>query len=155
VDIENDLGTRRGGFKYSEAVEATVAPSSAVATGLLAACAATLGVLLATPWDAELRLALALLAGVAFADALRVVAWRRGPRAVAHFRVALDRTVRVRDASGREREGVLRDPGFVAPWLTIVRWRPDSAWLDRTFLVVPGMLEAEAFRRLRVLLRYN
>ena len=48
----------------------------------------------------------------------------------------------------------LRDGSFVAPWLTIVRWRPEGARFDRTFLVVPGMLEREDFRRLRVLLRW-
>jgi hypothetical protein len=42
----------------------------------------------------------------------------------------------------------------VAPWLTIVRWRPDGARRDGTVLLLPDMAEAEALRRLRVLLRW-
>jgi len=43
---------------------------------------------------------------------------------------------------------------FVAPWLTIVRWRPPGARFDRTVMVLPGMLTDDCFRRLRVLLRF-
>jgi hypothetical protein len=42
----------------------------------------------------------------------------------------------------------------VAPWLTIVRWRPEGAWFDRTVPLLPGMLDEEMFRRLRVVLRF-
>ncbi len=35
-----------------------------------------------------------------------------------------------------------------------VVWRPDGARWSRTVLIVPDMLPAEDFRRLRVMLRY-
>jgi hypothetical protein len=44
---------------------------------------------------------------------------------------------------------------FVAPWLTVVRWRPLGARLTRTLLVLPDMLDAERFRALRVALRWE
>lgn len=53
------------------------------------------------------------------------------------------------------RRGRLRDGSFVAPWLTIIRWRPERANFDRTVVVLPDMLDAESFRRLRILLRWN
>ena len=118
-------------------------------------CAATIGVALLTPLGMWIRAAAVLAVALAFADALRVVALLRGRRGVRGFRLARDRSLKVRDASGREREGRVQDGSFVAPWLTIVRWRPEGARFDRTFLLVPGMLDPEAFRRLRVLLRWQ
>jgi hypothetical protein len=51
--------------------------------------------------------------------------------------------------------GELRDGSLVAPWLTIIRWRPSGARFDRTIVILPDMLERESFRRLRVLLRWQ
>jgi toxin CptA len=147
-------GIGGSGIKYSEAVEASVVPSRPAAVALLLACAATLAVMAFTPMGSFTRAGLGAGVILAFADAIRVVALRRGSRGVSGFRVDLARSIRVRDAAGREREGVLRDGSFVAPWLTLVRWRPSGARFDRTFLLVPGMLDREDFRRLRVLLRW-
>ena len=47
------------------------------------------------------------------------------------------------------------DGSFVAPWLTIIRWRPAGAWLDRTVVVLPDMLPADTFRALRLRLRWE
>ena len=52
------------------------------------------------------------------------------------------------------RHGRLRSGSFVAPWLTIIRWRPQRACFDRTIVVLPDMLDHEAFRRLRVQLKW-
>lgn len=54
-----------------------------------------------------------------------------------------------------EEAGVVRVGSFVAPRFTVVRWRPEGAWRDRSLLVAPGMLGAEDSRRLRVLLRWG
>jgi toxin CptA len=147
-------GFGESGIKYSEAVEVSVAPSRPVAAALAIACAATLSVMAFTPMGSFTRAGLAAGVVLAFVDAIRVVALRRTARGVRAFRVDRAGTIRVRDAAGREREGVLRDGSFVAPWLTLVRWRPAGARFDRTFLLVPGMLGREDFRRLRVLLRW-
>jgi len=53
------------------------------------------------------------------------------------------------------RRGRLRNGSFVAPWLTIVRWRPERALFDRTILVLPDMLDTESYRRLRVVLKWS
>ena len=149
-----ERGSGNSGIKYSEAVDADVAPSWPVATALALAGVATVGVLAFTPMGPIARAGLAVGVLLAVARAIRVVALRRGPQGVRGFHVDRSKAIRVRDAAGRERMGVLRDGSFVAPWLTLVRWRPAGAWLDRTFLLVPGMLDPEAFRRLRVLLRW-
>ena len=69
--------------------------------------------------------------------------------------LARDGNVRVEWRDGRAIEGSVRPGSFVAPWLTIVRWRPEGAWCDRTVPLLPGMVDAEAFRRLRIVLRFS
>lgn len=51
-------------------------------------------------------------------------------------------------------EGRIVAGSFVAPWLTIVRWRPRGARFARTLPVLPDAVDAEAFRALRVVLRW-
>jgi hypothetical protein len=43
----------------------------------------------------------------------------------------------------------------VAPWLTVVRWVPEGARLSRAITLFPDAVEAGAFRRLRILLRWR
>ena len=52
-----------------------------------------------------------------------------------------------------EAQGTVRDGSFVAPWLTIVRWRRTGTRFDRTLLLLPDMLGKEDFRQLRVILK--
>ena len=149
------VGSGMREIKYSEAVEAFLTPSITTAAGLVLAAAATLAVMAFTPIGAFARLAVLALVLLATRDAVRVVALRRTRRGVRAFRIERSRAIRVWDATGRARDGLVCDGSFVAPWLTIVRWRPAGGRFDRTFVVVPGMLEDEAFRRLRVLLRWD
>jgi len=95
-----------------------------------------------------------VLAIAAVRDARRH-AWHEGPGAVSRFTVDLSGRIEVELADGRRRDGRLADGSFVAPWLTVVRWCPDGARFDRTILVAPDAVEADAFRRLRVLLRWR
>lgn len=130
--------------KYSERVE-TLLGRSRQAEGFVAAGAvATLALAWATPVAWELQLAAIAWVGACARAALG--------RLRAVDRLAVDRSgeVVVGGVSGRLRPG-----SFVAPWLTVVRWRPLGAWLDRTVLVVPDMLAPDDFRRLRVLLRWG
>ena len=63
--------------------------------------------------------------------------------------------VEVEFPDGRLVAGRLADGSFVAPWLTIVRWVPEGARFSRAIVVVPDAVEAQAFRRLRILLRWR
>jgi toxin CptA len=130
--------------KYSEAVRATLRRSGIAIALVILAGGFTAGLMLALPMPLAARV---LLATWAACTALH----------------ALDRALRPRrlrcDCEGAAEvdgvEGRLQHPCFVAPWLTVVRWRPHGALFDRTVLVLPGMLPAEDFRRLRVLLRWR
>jgi hypothetical protein len=48
----------------------------------------------------------------------------------------------------------VRAATYVGAWVTTIVWRPDGARWSRAILVLPDMLPAEDFRRLRVMLRY-
>jgi hypothetical protein len=59
----------------------------------------------------------------------------------------------VSDGEAEWRSGRLQDGSFVAPWLTIVRWRATGEHFDRTVAILPDMIDAARFRELRVLLK--
>jgi hypothetical protein len=132
----------RANDKYSERVEAVLAPSGIARTLVVGAVLATLTLVAATPMDSSLRALAACWVAVAALHAL--------------LRLRRPRSLRL-DAAGQATvdgvEGRVRDGSFVAPWLTALRWRPEGAWLDRSVLVLPDMLGADEFRRLRLLVK--
>jgi hypothetical protein len=122
---------------------------SGVGVGLLVAAAmATALLVLAMPISTALRMALCAWIVALTCHACRSLC------AVRMLRLERGGAVRLETAHGL-RTGNVRDGSLVAPWLTIVRWRPDGARFDRTVLVLPGMVGEEDFRRLRVLLRWS
>ena len=125
-------------FKYSGAARAILAAA--------VACTAALVVL--APFPAVARvLALAWVAALAL-HAHRVVSNAAG------VRLGAARAIAVRDRRGAWHPGQVCDGSFVAPWLTIVRWRPEGSRRDRTLVILPDMLSRAAMRRIRVILRW-
>jgi len=141
----NDIGTVRIELQYSR-----------VGTALLAlGTIATVGIVCTLPLAGALRLALAFGVGALALEALDRALAVRGPRAARRLTLQRDGAIEVESPSGACRVGSVRPGCFVAPWLTVVRWRPVDASRDRTVLILPGMAAAEDFRRLRVLLRWS
>jgi hypothetical protein len=122
---------------------------------LAVAAVATLALIAATPGMTALRILAATWIACAALEAIHRVALHRGRRGVVAMRLLRSGEIAVCMAGGAWRHGVARDGSFVAPWLTIVRWRPEGARLDRTILILPDMLGEDAFRALRVLLRWS
>jgi toxin CptA len=141
-------------LKYSEAVAVRLGASRRAALGLAAMALATLALIGATPGPAGLRVLLATGVICAALDTIHAIALHRGRRGVRAVVVRRSREIAVEMANGRWRSGVVRDGSFVAPWLTIIRWRPEDSRFTRSIVLVPGMLAAETFRSLRVLLRW-
>jgi hypothetical protein len=134
--------------QYSGAVHAGLAASRVLAALILAAAALTLALLAILPGDVALR----ILAGTWTACvALHSLASVRRARRVA---IAIDGSVEVLEG-GEWKTGHLVEGSFVAPFLTIVRWRPHGARLTGSVVIVPGMMAAREFRALRVLLRWR
>ncbi|HSS28587.1 MAG TPA: hypothetical protein VLL50_11590 [Usitatibacter sp.] len=140
--------------QYSEASVAFGIHASHAAGAWIASCALATAVLVAfTPGPLAARIAAITWVACAALEAIHSRALLKGARAARHLRITAG-TVEIEDGDGRVRTGTLRTGSFVAPWLTIVRWRPEGAWFDRTVPLLPGMLDEETFRRLRVVLRF-
>jgi hypothetical protein len=129
---------------------------SRIACGLIAfACIAVAAMLVALP--------LAIWASAAGLLAVLGVAargfWRcAGGGVPALLFVGLDRRLTVVDRDGRSRDGTVSDDSYVGAALTTIVWRRDGLkWWSpaRAILIVPDMLPADDFRRLRVFLRYG
>ena len=84
-----------------------------------------------------------------------VVALRAGPRAVRGFELRGDLTVVVVTGDGTAWAGRVHRDSYVGARLTTIVWRPFGRWRLRTIVLLPDMLPADGFRRLRVLLRYG
>jgi hypothetical protein len=128
-------------------------PSRFAAGFVVAAGAGTLALVLWIPLDAVARFVAVAWIGATWIGALQAFARRARSRQACEVAIA-DDVISVRDGEGRWRCGRIVDGSFVAPWLTIVRWRPRGARFDRTVVVLPGMLSSEEFRQMRVMLRW-
>jgi hypothetical protein len=101
-------------------------------------------------------LALACFTVVVWAiDRIYVIALRQGPRAVRHFELRGDLTVVVVTGDGSACAGRVHRDSYVGARLTTLVWRPFGRRRARTILLLPDMLPAQDFRRLRVLMRYG
>ena len=135
-------------------VHVVLSPSlvAGAATGVLAAANIALTIALPLDWllQATLIAAAAAWAGWSF----HVDALRRGRYAVTEVRLAPDLILVACMGDGRLVAGHVRTSTHVGAWVTTIVWRPDGWRWSRTILVLPDMLPAEDFRRLRVMLRY-
>jgi toxin CptA len=122
---------------------------SGVADVFLAfAVGGTLALVIFAPFPDEARAA-------AFAWVIALATHSRTKLAsVARLRLDCAREISVCDRHGVWREGIVRDGSFVAPWLTIVRWRPHGVRRDQTLVILPDMLPAAAMRGIRVILKW-
>ena len=130
-------------------------PSRRAGAWITAVTAAALVAILAAglPGPAKAALACALVG--AAVRAARLHAAQEGAGAIRRLVVDLAGRVEVEDAEGRTAAGRLCEGSFVAPWLTVVRWVPEGARFSRAITIVPDAVEAGAFRRLRILLRWR
>lgn len=150
------MGTTLQDHKYSEAsVRIALKPSRVGLAAIVAMAASTLALIAFTPGPMALRILAATWIACAALHALHAAALQRGHRGARAVLVCRDGAIEVQDATGAWRTGSLRAGSFVAPWLTIVRWRPHAGRFDATIVLLPDMLPAEDFRRVRVLLRWS
>lgn len=80
-----------------------------------------------------------------------------GRSAIVALTVRVDRTAEFEEASGKRTEVVVAESTLVGAFLTVIHAYPRNQacwpWRLRTVLIVPDMLGAEDYRRLRLLLR--
>jgi hypothetical protein len=136
-------------------VALSLAPSALAARVIGSLGLGTLGLLAAMPGPVAPRILAATWVTCAGLEAMARVALRRSASAVRALIVRDSGEIVLFLGEGRSVAGRVRDGSFVAPYLTCIRWRAPGHRFDRTVLVLPDMTGREAFRRLRVLLRWR
>lgn len=133
-----------------------VLSSSYTALALISALGlATCAVIATLPLE-PVALGLATIVVVVWAvDRIHVVALRQGPRAVRRFEVRGDLTVVIVTGDGNACAGRIHRDSYIGARLSTLVWRPFGRWRLRAILLLPDMLPAQDFRRLRVLVRYG
>jgi hypothetical protein len=133
-----------------------VLASSITAMALITALAvATCAVISTFPFEPAVLGLSSIVVVVWAVDRIYVVALRQGPRAVRQFELRGDLTLVIVTGDGTACAGRVHRDSYVGARLTTLVWRPFGRWRSRTILILPDMLPAQDFRRLRVLLRYG
>jgi toxin CptA len=127
-------------------------PSRMLAAAIaLAHLAAALAALVALPGPA----AAVVAAGVALSTVVQLRgALQRAPESVAGLELGADGGIAVAGPSGEWTAAQLRTAAVPAAWLAVLILR-DGAGRRRAAVVLPDALDREAFRRLRVWLRWG
>lgn len=133
---------------------AIVLKASRLAAALIfLAMVATAALVAWLPGSSWLRGAAVIALGVYGIVLERTWALRSAPRAIVGFTLRPDLTVNLVERGGRTADGVVLDDSFVGAILTTLVVRVPHARRRRTVAILPDMLPAEDFRRLRVQLR--
>jgi len=142
-------------MRWPPPVRVSLAPS-VTASALIAALAlGTCGVVGTLPLNGPACALVVALIVLWAVERVRVVALRLGPRAVRGIELRGDLTVLVVSRDGTVGAGRVHRDSYVGPRLSTIVWRPFGRWRLRAIILLPDMLPAADFRRLRVLLRYG
>jgi hypothetical protein len=141
-------------MRMPPSVHVVLAPSRVAGTGIGLLGAASVALTICLPLHPLLQMAL-IAAIVAWTGwSFHVDALHRGRFAVTEVRLAPDLILVACMGNGCLVAGHVRASTYVGTWITTIVWRPDGWRWSRAILILPDMLPAEDFRRLRVMLRY-
>lgn len=140
-------------MKTATSLSIELGTSRLAAALIFVAIVATAALVAWLPGSAWLRGATVIALGVYGMLLVRAWALRSARGAIVGLILRPDLTVTLVDASSRRIEGVVLDDSFVAALLTTLVVRVPPARWPRTIAILPDMLPAEEFRRLRVQLR--
>ncbi len=155
MDARAGSARNRGNMRAPVRLRLEPAPSRVAFALTALACLAAMALVVALPLPGWAALGCIGGAAIALRDG-----WRRtaGDRVPALVHVGIDRTITVTDRRGRSCDGIVDASSYVGARLTTVVWRVNGApwWRPRdVILVVPGVVPADDFRRLRIFLRYG
>src|SRR5260221_5572493 len=128
-------------------------PSRVAAALTLLGVVATAGLVAWLPAEPWQRLVAVTVLGVYGVALLRSWAQRTTRRAVVAIALGANRHIAVVERGGRRVEGEVQNDSYVGAAITTIVWRCRGARRSRTIAILPDMLAAEDFRKLRVLLR--
>lgn len=79
----------------------------------------------------------------------------RTSRAIVELEVGEGGRASYRDRTGMWQRAQILGSSFVAPWLTVLNLRADGSGETRHAVILADNVDADAFRRMRVLLRWS
>jgi hypothetical protein len=140
-------------MKATPALRISLGPSRSASTLICVASLATAALVAWLPGAAALRGMVVIGIGAYAILTVRHWATRSASRAIIGIELDADRAVRLTERTGRRIEGVVQPDSYVGASLTTLVVRPDGKRHLRTVAILPDMLPADDFRRLRLLLR--
>jgi hypothetical protein len=140
-------------MKAARTLRLSLGPSRLASALICVACLATCALVGWLPGAAALRGVSVIGIGAYAILTMRQWASRSASRAIIGIELDADRAVRLIERTGRHIEGIVQPDSYVGAWLTTLVVRPDGKRRLRTLAILPDMLPAEDFRRLRLLLR--
>ena len=132
-----------------------IGPSRILAAALAIAHLAALGVALVVTLPAWASLLIATTIMVSCASSILRLALQRSSNAIVELEAGEGAHVSCRTRDGQWRQGQALSSSFISPWLTVLSLRVAGAARARHLVILPDNVETEAFRRLRVLLRWS
>jgi hypothetical protein len=140
-------------MEAARALRLSLGPSRVAAGLICVSCLASAALVAWLPVAALFRAAMVIGIGAYAIVTVRYSATRSAPGAIIGIELDLDRAVCLTERAGRRIEGVVQPDSYVGALLTTLVVRPQGKRWLRTVAILPDMLPAEDFRRLRLLLR--
>jgi len=106
-------------------------------------------------WSMTTKMCMALAVLASWGFCLLHNIFRRLPYSVADVLLKSDGSMEVTRHNGTVIGGRQMPGGFIHPWFTAIRWRPDDGWMTRSIAVFPGSLSIEQCRQLRIWLKWR
>ncbi len=140
-------------MKVVRALRVSLGPSRLAAGLICITCLATAALVAWLPGAAVLRGGFVIGIGAYAIVTLRHWATRSASHAVIGIELDADRVVCLTERAGRRIEGLVQPDSYVGALVTTLVMRPEGKRRLRTIAILPDMLPADDFRRLRLLLR--
>ncbi len=137
----------------TSALRISLGPFRIAAALVIVACLATAVLVAWLPGAPMLRAALVIGIGAHAILMLRRWALRTAAHAIVGIDLDAAHAVRLIDRSGHAVDGSVQADSYVGAWITTLIVLPEGKRLVRTVAILPDMLPADDFRRLRLLLR--
>jgi hypothetical protein len=140
-------------MKAARTLRLSLGPSRLALALICVTCLATCALVAWLPGAAAFRGVSVIGIGAYAILTMRHWATRSASRAIVGIELDADRAVRLIDRTGRHIEGTVQPDSYVGALLTTLVVRPEGKRRLRTIAILPDMLPADDFRRLRLLLR--
>lgn len=134
-------------------VRVALGRSRCAGAAVVLAFTATAALVAWLPWPSWVRALLVLALGVYAIALVRAWATRSAKHAVIAIAVGIDRRITLTERGGKRVEGLVNVDSYVGAVLTTIVVCVPGRRRPRSIAILPDMLPAEDFRRLRVLLR--